>query len=29
MHLIVLLGDMDQVDAHFDPFGEGVNLGTR
>jgi hypothetical protein len=21
-HLIVLLGDMDQEEAHFDPFGE-------
>jgi class 3 adenylate cyclase len=29
MHLIVLLGDVDQADAHFDPFGDGVNLSAR
>jgi hypothetical protein len=24
-----LLGDMGQVEAHFGPFGDCVNLGTR
>jgi hypothetical protein len=24
-----LLGDMGQVEAHFSPFGDGVNLDTR
>jgi hypothetical protein len=26
MHLIVLLGHVDQVKAHFDPFGDSFNL---
>jgi hypothetical protein len=29
MNLIVLLGDMDQVEAHFDPFGDSFNLSAR
>ena len=24
-----LLGDVDEVEAHFDPFGNSVNLGAR
>jgi hypothetical protein len=28
-HPMVLLGDMGQVEACFDPFGDSVNLGTR
>jgi hypothetical protein len=27
MHLIVLLGHVDQVKAHFDPFTDSFNLG--
>jgi hypothetical protein len=27
-HVIVLLGNMDQVEAHFDPFGDSFNLGA-
>jgi hypothetical protein len=26
MHLIVLLGHVGQVKAHFDPFGDSFNL---
>jgi hypothetical protein len=26
---MVLLGDMCQVEAHFGPFGDSVNLGAR
>jgi hypothetical protein len=29
MHLIVLLGDVDQAEGHFDLFGDSVNLGAR
>jgi hypothetical protein len=29
MHLIVLLGDVDQAEAHFDLFGDSFNFGTR
>jgi hypothetical protein len=29
MHLIVLLGEMDQAEAHFDPFGDGFNFSAR
>jgi hypothetical protein len=29
MHLVVLLGDVGQVEAHFDPFGDSVNLIAR
>jgi hypothetical protein len=28
-HLIVVLGDEAQVDAHFGPFGGTANLDTR
>jgi hypothetical protein len=28
-HLIVLLGNMFQVEAHFNMFGYSFNLGTR
>jgi hypothetical protein len=28
-HLIVLLGDVDEVKAHFDPFGDSFNFGAR
>jgi hypothetical protein len=28
-HLIVLLGDMDQAEAHFDMFGYNFNLSVR
>jgi hypothetical protein len=28
-HLIVLLGDVGQVEARFVPFGDSVNLGAR
>jgi hypothetical protein len=26
---MVLLHDVSQVQTHFDPFGDSVNLGTR
>jgi hypothetical protein len=29
MHPMVLLGDEDQVDASFGPFGDSANLDTR
>jgi hypothetical protein len=29
MHMIILLGDVGQVEARFDPFGDSVNLGAR
>jgi hypothetical protein len=29
MHLMELLGDVGQVDAHFGLFGDSVNLGTK
>jgi hypothetical protein len=29
MHLIVLLGDEAQVEAHFGPFGDSANLDAR
>jgi hypothetical protein len=29
MHRIVLLGDVDQAEAHFDLFGNSFNFGTR
>jgi hypothetical protein len=29
VHPMVLLGDVGQVEAHFDPFGDSVNLSTR
>jgi hypothetical protein len=29
MHAIVLLGDEAQVEAHFGPFGDSVNLKSR
>jgi hypothetical protein len=29
MHLIALLGDVDQVEAHFDLFGDSFNLSER
>jgi hypothetical protein len=29
MHLIVLLGDVDQAEAHFDLFGDSFNFGAR
>jgi hypothetical protein len=29
VHPMVLLGDVGQVEAHFDPFGDSVNLNTR
>jgi hypothetical protein len=28
-HLMVLLGDEIQVEAHFDLFGDGANLDAR
>jgi hypothetical protein len=28
-HLIELLNDVGQVEAHLGPFGESVNLGER
>jgi hypothetical protein len=28
-HPIVLLGDVGQVEASFNPFGDSVNLGAR
>jgi hypothetical protein len=29
MHPMVLLGDKGQMKAHFGPFGDYANLGTR
>ena len=29
MHLMELLGDLSQVESHFDPFGESVVVGAR
>jgi hypothetical protein len=29
MHPMVLLGDEAQVEAHFGPFGDSVNLDSR
>ena len=29
MHLMVLLGDVDQAEARLNLFGDSVNLGTR
>jgi hypothetical protein len=29
MHLMVLLGDEAQVEAHFGPFGDSANFNTR
>ena len=29
MHLMVLLGDMGEVEARFSPFGDSVNLDAR
>jgi hypothetical protein len=29
MHLIVLLADVDQEEAHFNTFGDSFNLGAR
>ena len=29
MNLIVLLGDVGNVEAHFSPFGDSVNLDAR
>jgi hypothetical protein len=29
MQLNVLLGDVDHVEAHLDPFGDSFNLGAR
>ena len=29
MHLMVLLGDVDQAEARLNPFGDSVNLGAR
>jgi hypothetical protein len=29
VHLMELLGNMGQVEAHFDPFEDCVNLGAR
>jgi hypothetical protein len=29
MQPMVLLGDVGQVEAHFSPFGDSVNLGAR
>jgi hypothetical protein len=29
MHPMVLLGDEDQVEAHFGLFGDGANLDSR
>ena len=29
MHQMVLLGDEDQVEAHFGPFGDSANLDSR
>ena len=28
-HPIELLGDVGPMEAHFDPFGDSVNLGAR
>jgi hypothetical protein len=29
VHLMELIGDVSQVEAHFSPFGDSVNLGAR
>jgi hypothetical protein len=29
MHTMVLLGDVGQVEPHFGPFGDSVNLSAR
>jgi hypothetical protein len=29
MHLIVLLGEVVQAEAHFYPFGDSFNFGAR
>jgi hypothetical protein len=29
VHLMELLGNMGEVEAHFSPFGDYVNLGAR
>jgi len=29
MHLMVLLGDVDQAGARLNPFGDSVNLAAR
>ena len=29
MHLMVLVGDVVEVEAHFSPFGDNVNLDAR
>jgi hypothetical protein len=29
MLVIVLLGDVDQAEGHFDPFGDSLNLRAR
>ena len=29
MHLMVLLGDVDQAEARLNPFGDSVNVGAR
>jgi hypothetical protein len=29
MHPMVLLGDMAQVEAHFNPFGDSAHIDTR
>jgi hypothetical protein len=29
MHLMVLLGDVGQMEAHFGPFRDSVNLSAR
>ena len=29
IHLMVLLGDVDQAETRLNPFGDSVNLGTR
>jgi hypothetical protein len=29
VHLIVHLGDVDQAEAHFDPFGDTYNFSAR
>jgi hypothetical protein len=28
-HLMVLQGDVSQSEAHFNPFGDSVNIGAR
>jgi hypothetical protein len=29
MHPIKLLGDVDDVESHFGPFGDSVSVGAR